>query len=450
VRELLATSRFRSLYVTRLVSAVADGIFQAALASYVFFNPQNATTPAKGAVAFAVLLLPYSLAGPFAGVFLDRWRRQRVLVVGNLVKIVFVLAVAGLVFGKRRTGSSGLDGVLFVVATIAALGVNRFFLSALSAGLPHVVDEDQLLRANALSTTSGSIATIVGGGIGGSLRLIAGSGAAAIASICVLGAVVYAASAMIAARIPADRLGPSERASEPTLRALGMVGSDLRDAAGHVLHRPRAAVALGMISAQRFLYGIATLTIVLLYRNYFDGTHDVGADILGLGAVLAATAIGILTAAVVTPAAVRRLGTRGWIITLLVASGVAIAVFGLPYQRLPLVFGAFVLGLGAQGVKICVDTTVQQEVIDDFRGRVFAVYDMLFNVSYVAAAVVAALVLPTSGKSPPTMAAVAIGYVAVALTFGAFSRATRAGRGSDDTRCTPTLKSGANCAVVRR
>jgi hypothetical protein len=68
----------------------------------------------------------------------------------------------------------------------------------------------------------------------------------------------------------------------------------------------------------------------------------------------------------------------------------------------------------------------------------------------VAAAVVAALVLPTSGKSPPTMAAVAIGYVAVALTFGAFSRATRAGRGSDDTRCTPTLKSGANCAVVRR
>jgi MFS family permease len=232
VRELLATSRFRSLYVTRLVSAVADGIFQAALASYVFFNQQNATTPAKGAVAFAVLLLPYSLAGPFAGVFLDRWRRQRVLVVGNLVKIVFVLAVAGLVFGKRRTGSSGLDGVLFVVATIAALGVNRFFLSALSAGLPHVVDEDQLLRANALSTTSGSIATIVGGGIGGSLRLIAGSGAAAIASICVLGAVVYAASAMIAARIPADRLRPSGRRrsrAAPPARG-GGAGHDQRPA----------------------------------------------------------------------------------------------------------------------------------------------------------------------------------------------------------------------------
>jgi MFS family permease len=189
---------------------------------------------------------------------------------------------------------------------------------------------------------------------------------------------------------------------------------------------------------------------VLLYRNYFDSSKDVGAGILGLGAVLAATAVGILTAAVVTPIAVRRFGTRRWIVALLVASGVAIAVFGLPFERLPLVFGAFVLGIGAQGVKICVDTTVQQEVVDAFRGRVFAVYDMLFNVTYVAAAVVAALVLPTSGKSPPTMAAIAIGYVAVALLFGTFSRTARSGRGSGHTDYAPALKSEVNSAVVPR
>jgi MFS family permease len=452
VRDLLETPGFGSLYATRLVSAVADGIFQAALASYVFFNPQNAATPAKAALAFAVLLLPYSIAGPFAGVFLDRWRRQRVLVIGNLVKIALVLAVAALVLAHGRTGSSGSGafGALFVITTIAALGVNRFFLSALSAGLPHVVDGPRLISANALTTTSGSIATIVGAGIGGGVRLVAGSGTTTVASIAALGAVVYAGSAWIASRIPGDRLGPADPPRDRTLHALRLVGSDLREAAGHVLHQRRAAIALATISAHRFIYGMATLTIVLLYRNYFSGSNDIGAGIVGLGAVLAATGVGIFVAAVITPGATRRFGKRVWIITLLVASGVAIAVFGLPFQRVPLVAGAFVLGVAAQGVKICVDTTVQEEVSDAFRGRVFAVYDMLFNVTYVAAAAVAALVLPTSGKSVPAMAALAVAYVAVAAIFAALSRGSEGNRASANTDLAPALKSGPETAVVRR
>ncbi len=93
-----------------------DGIFQTALASYVFFSPQNATTPAKAAAAFAALLLPYSIAGPFVGVFLDRWRRQRVLVIANTVKVALVLVVAGLVLANS-------DGVAFFVT--AVVGTRR-------------------------------------------------------------------------------------------------------------------------------------------------------------------------------------------------------------------------------------------------------------------------------------------------------------------------------------
>ena len=60
---------------------------------------------------------------------------------------------------------------------------------------------------------------------------------------------------------------------------------------------------------------------------------------------------------------------------------------------------AFLLGLTAQSVKICVDTLVQAYVDDDFKGRVFVLYDMVFNVALVAAAVIAALILPANGKS---------------------------------------------------
>ena len=92
------------------MSLAGDGIFHASLAGVLFFNPEHATTAGQAAAGFAVLLLPYSLLGPFAGVLLDRWRRSRVLVACNVVRAVLVAAVAGLLsppgpVGQRSTWS---------------------------------------------------------------------------------------------------------------------------------------------------------------------------------------------------------------------------------------------------------------------------------------------------------------------------------------------------------
>jgi MFS family permease len=423
VREILRARNFRRLYSTRLLSAAADGIFQTALASYVFFSPQNATTPGKAAAAFAALLLPYSIAGPFVGVFLDRWRRQRVLVIANTVKVALVLVVAGLVLANS-------DGAAFFVTAVVALGVNRFFLSALSAALPHVVEPPDLIAANALSTTSGSVLTIVGAAIGAGIRLGTGSSPAAVTSIVVLGAVVYGASAAVASTMSADLLGPDadERASSgprTPWQAVATMTRELADAARYVARRKRAAHALGAISAHRFLFGVASLTIVLLSRNYFATQGNVDGGILGLGASIGAVGVGIVVAALITPAATDRLGTTTWITSMLILAGVSIAAFGLPFQRGLLVVGSFFLGVSAQGVKICVDATVQQQVDDTYRGRVFSVYDMAFNVTYVAAAAVAATVLPKSGKSFTVMACLAGGYLLAAMIFAWLSAGDR-------------------------
>jgi hypothetical protein len=69
-----------------------------------------------------------------------------------------------------------------------------------------------------------------------------------------------------------------------------------------------------------------------------------------------------------------------------------------------------------------VDTTLQETVDDDFRGRVFSVYDTLFNVAFVVALVLAAFVLPASGISYPLLVAVGVGYVLTGLNY---ARATR-------------------------
>ena len=92
-------------------------------------------------------------------------------------------------------------------------------------------------------------------------------------------------------------------------------------------------------------------------------------------------------------------------------------VFGLPFEHGPLLVAAFFLGFAAQASKICVDTLLQESVEDDFRGRVFSFYDVLFNVAFVSAAALAVLVVPPDGYSPLLYGGIAVGYLITALAY---------------------------------
>jgi MFS family permease len=76
----------------------------------------------------------------------------------------------------------------------------------------------------------------------------------------------------------------------------------------------------------------------------------------------------------------------------------------------------------AQGVAICATTILQEETEDSYRGRVFALYDMLFNVPFVVGAVIAAEFIPATGKSYPLILAAAVGYLAAAALYALASR----------------------------
>jgi MFS family permease len=418
---LLHEQWFPWLYATRLVSQTADGVFQASLASAVFFSPDHQTDPKQAAAGFVVLLLPYSMVGPFAGVFLDRWRRQRVLVWANVLRCVFIAATALvlIVHGPRGAG--------FYVAALAALSVNRFYLSALSASLPHVVARKDLLVANSMSTTSGSFVTILGLGIALAIRKGAGSGDDGNAVIALSSCAVYLTAAFIARRMPVALLGPVAGAL-PLSRALADVGRGLAAGAGHVWSRRPAARALGAIAASRLLFGMSTIGTLLLYRNYFHDHGMLRAGLTGLGQAFAASAAGYVVAAFVTPIATGRVGKQRWIVVVFAAAAIAQVVFGLAFAMAPLLAGAAVIGFVTQSAKICIDTIVQEEIDDDFRGRVFSFYDTLFNLTFVAAAVLGAFVLPLDGKSYPVLIGISLGYAVTATAYGAAERRGRSTR----------------------
>ena len=71
-------SRLNRILTIRWSGQLTDGLFQSALASFVLFSPERAPNAVSAALAFAVVLLPYSLIGPYVGTFLDRFSRQRI------------------------------------------------------------------------------------------------------------------------------------------------------------------------------------------------------------------------------------------------------------------------------------------------------------------------------------------------------------------------------------
>lgn len=419
--HLLRGQWFRRLFAVRVSSQFGDGFFQVALASYVIFSPERQTSAAEIAGALATVLLPFSVLGPFVGVLLDRWSRRQVLAVSNFVRVGLVLLLA-LGF------AAGLHGAALFLLVLACLSVNRFLLAGLSAALPHVVDHEDLVTANAVTPTSGTLAAVLGLAFGSASRVLWDLiGADSDVAVLVTSAVVYAVAGGLALRFPRTLLGPDFDPARPAAReAVRHVARGLVEGVKHLIHHRTAAYGLSAIGAHRFFYGISMVMLILLYRNYFHTGEDVDAAFGGIALAVLVSGAGFVTAAFVTPVVTDRISLRSWILTLLLAAAVTQVIPGAFYTEPALLVASFFLGLASQGIKICVDTLVQEGVDDAYRGRVFSLYDVIFNVMFVAAAAFAAVVLPESGKSYAVLAVIAVGYALTALGYAAVTRPRRA------------------------
>ena len=86
-----------------------------------------------------------------------------------------------------------------------------------------------------------------------------------------------------------------------------------------------------------------------------------------------------------------------------------------------------ILYLTSQGVAICATTILQEDVDDAYRGRMFAFYDVMFNVTIAAGALISVGFMPRTGRSPVLMGVVAAAYAAVAAGYWLLTRQPSAG-----------------------
>jgi MFS family permease len=394
LRELLASRDFRRLYSVRLVGQFGDGLLQAALATFVLFSPEREPDAVRVAAAFAILLLPYSIVGPFAGVLLDRWRRRTVLVRANWLKGLLTVPIIGIV-------ATGEDGVLLGVVVLVVLGIGRFVLAGLSASLPHVVSGRDLVTANALTPTSGTIAAAIGAGAGVALRSLVGGGDSGSELVLAAAIVAYLLAGSIALLLGRDRLGPHGQRPSDSLAGIAI---GLLDGLRSLRQHAAAGRAIVVVGAHRVAFGLLTAGGLLLVRTTFNQVADADAALQEFTLLTIGAAAGALAAAIITPAMARRWGEVTWSTVALLQVGVLgssmiIAASVLPNFPL-LVAGAVSFGFAGQGVKVCSDTLVQRSIPDDHLGRVFSLYDMIVNVCLVAGIVVMAIISPTSGQTP--------------------------------------------------
>lgn len=355
----------------------------------MLFNPDRAADPMAIARAFAVLFLPYSLLGPFAGALMDRWDRRLVIVGANIGRLILIAGI-----GTILAFEAG-DLLLLFVALLAN-GLARFVASGLSASLPHVVPREQVVTMNSVATASGAVAAFVGANFMLLPRWLAGGGDHGAAAVIFTAMIPVAISLLLALRFAPRVLGPYDTKRAIHGSAVYAVITGWMHGVRTVVQLPTVAAALSGLAAHRMVVGVNSLLILLLVHHMRD------VDVEGLGTALlffAATGLGAFLANVLTPGLIRRWGryatTNG---ALAAAAVIQLAGAGL---LLPvMVVCGFLLGVAGQVVKLCADSAMQIDVDDALRGHVFAVQDALFWVSYIVSVTVAAALIPDDGRAP--------------------------------------------------
>ena len=351
--ELLRTNRsFRQLWLGQVVSQMGDWFDTIALYTIIL----NLTGSGRDVGLLLVArFVPSFLFGPLSGVVADRFSRQKIMIVTDVLRAVVVL---GFLFVR-----SADQLWLVYVLTVFQLGLSTFFEPAKTAAIPSIVSDRELVPANAISSVTWSVMLTLGAAIGG---LITGWFGTDVAFI--LDAATYLLSAALIASI---RVGKRRKRERPKLTIGSALGiTETIEGIRYVKDRPNVLALLLVKPAWGLGGGILTLLAVFGERVFPVGNSPA----TGIGVLFAARGIGTA----VGPIVARRMAGEGqrkmqaWIGISFLIAGLFYMLFG---SATSFVFALIVLGIAHCGGSILwVFSTVilQRTVVDNFRGRVFA------------------------------------------------------------------------------
>ena len=384
----------RLLLAADLVSMTGDWVLRIGLTYYVY-----ALTGSTLASALMLLtsFTPQIVLGSLAGVFVDRWDLRRTMV---LTDVLLALGLLPLLAVHR----AGQIWIVYLVS--AGQGcVQQFFTPAEQSLLPRVVDDEQLITANALNIQNNDVSRLVGSAIGGVVAALGG-----ITLLALVDAVSFLLSAALIAAIRADR---RER------RAIGVMGGALRARVARM--GAEWADGLRLCARDRVLRVIGLFFMVTCVGEGVMGTlfapfvrSSLHASSSMYGVISAAQAIGGICGGLLAAS----LGGRSPAARVMGLSALAFGAIDLAMFLYPLGYVAawpaivLMILVGGPGALLnaAAMTLLQRNTIPTHRGRVFGALGAVEGAALVTGALAAGFLGKPLGIIP-TLAAQGGGYV---------------------------------------
>jgi Na+/melibiose symporter-like transporter len=415
----------RLLLTANVISLCGDWVLGIGIA-YAVYDLTGSTLASAGSLLAAYL--PQVLVGPVAGVLVDRWDRRRTMIGANLAMAVAVLPLV-------LVTDAATVWLLYPLLVLQSV-VEVFFAPAEQAFLPRLVEEDELVTANALNGQAGQVARLVGGALGG-----VAAAAGGIPAVALLDAATFVVSALLLSRI----------------RTPGRVVVDAAEAAVSQveprLTRFRADLVAGVwvVAASRTLRVVLVFALVTSTGEGIMGTlfapfvnEVLGGSGRAYGLIAGSQAVGGVVGGLVAAAIGHRLSPA-----LLLGAGamtlgaIDLAIFLYPLALgetwWPAMAGMMVVGLPAALTMAGYTTLFQRATDDASRGRAFSLVALCRTVAVLVGTTLAGFLGEHVGIMP-VLAFQGVGYlvagtmVLLALRLGqpqapdAASLATSSGR----------------------
>ncbi len=413
---VLQNSRFLVLWGGQIFSQLADKVYLVLTIAIIASSFQIPGKPislwvSPVTIAFTI---PAVLFGSLAGVYVDRWSKKSVLVISNLLRGVFVLALPLVLWlAQERTflEKYSLGFILLLAVTFCVSTLTQFFAPAEQAVIPLIVKKRHLLPANSLYTTTMMALLIIGFAVGEPLldmadRLVGSWGLPYDIGKEFLVGGAYAIAGFLLFWLKTGETKADRQQENPHPL------QDIWDGIKYLGKNRRVRNAL----IQLIVLFSVFAALVILAVSMADKIPQIEADEFGI--LLAATGVGMgISAAIIGNLGQRFTNSQ---LSFTGSLGVTVSLIGLSLATsnlwLALIMTTF-MGAFAALIGVPMQTTIQSETPPDMRGKVFGLQNNAVNIALSLPLVLAAEAEAHFGLESVILSLAAIVFIAGLITW---------------------------------
>lgn len=380
--SILQNRNFLTLWLGQLFSQLADKVYLVLMIAIISaqFEAPGQTISGWVAAVMIAFTIPAVLFGAVAGVFVDRWRKQPILVLSNLLRgLLVVLLPLGIWLTLGLGSIAGLPVAfwLLLVITFCISTLTQFFAPAEQAIIPLIVKEGNLLSANSLYTTTMMASVIVGFAVGEPLlaladRLMTFLGFADNGPAILVGVSYGLAGVCLMTMAP----GKENLSQTNQSKQVSDLWADIKDGLGYLKQQAQVRVAI----IQLVLLSCVFAALAVLAVRLAELIPAIKASQFGF--LLAAGGLGLGLGAVLVGNFGLRFPKR--YLSLWGALGMATCLIALAWttQQLWASMACIaILGLCGALIGIPMQTLIQEKTPEIMRGKVFGLQNNLINIA---------------------------------------------------------------------